>query len=76
MSDVILPDGDPRPAVSAAREKAVEVLKHCFTRGLYDLEEYEGRVGRVEHAANLAEIDSVLSDIPAEVRATSLRRST
>lgn len=69
MSDHLVPRDGEGTAVSAAREKAVEILKECFARSLCSLEEYEERVGRVEAAGSLREIDAVLREIPQEVRA-------
>ncbi len=57
------------PAVSAAREKAVDVLKYCYAHDLHTIDEFERRVGVVEHAARVRDIEEVLADIPADVRA-------
>jgi hypothetical protein len=50
------------------RQKAAEVLNHCYSNDLLDLNEFEARMGLVENALTLDDIDRVLADIPDEHR--------
>lgn len=50
------------------RQKAVEILNHCYSSDLLDLIEFETRLAAVEKAVTLDDIDRVLADIPEEHR--------
>ena len=46
------------------RQKAVDILNHCYTADLIDLTEFESRLGAVERAGTLDDLERVLADIP------------
>jgi hypothetical protein len=50
------------------RQKAVDILNHCYSSDLLDLDEYESRIAMVEGASTLDDLDRVLADIPEEHR--------
>lgn len=54
--------------LSQQRQKAVEILNHCYTADLLDLAELENRLALVERAATLDDLDRVLADVPEEYR--------
>jgi hypothetical protein len=50
------------------RQKAVEILNHCYSNDLLDLLEFESRLALAEKAVTLDDLERVLADIPEEHR--------
>jgi hypothetical protein len=51
------------------REETVAILSECYSRDIFELDEYEHRIELVHAAATLDDLEALLSDVPADVLA-------
>jgi hypothetical protein len=51
-------------ALRDARERAIAILSDGFTHGALDLDEFETRLTRAHGAANVAELEKLVADLP------------
>jgi hypothetical protein len=55
--------------VPQKREEITAILSECYARDLLSLEDYEHRIGLVHDASTLDELETFISDVPADILA-------
>jgi hypothetical protein len=69
MANEVMPENAKTPGVPERREAILRLLAECFARDVFDVEEYERRVEAAEAAAAREELELLVRDVPADVKA-------